>query len=456
MLIYSFLISSCLSLGSDASVHILTSETNSSGLAKCDTTIQVGPDLILPPLKTKPSLKALKQQLSNSNNDPKYVAIGGKLSSGFRDGGLYRVGQLTAYPNLIAHQMGLVNFNSPLFNLENGNGSGYSVLHMDGTKATWKKVVNNTAVISEMPLKFNKYSGDQVQNLSFPYGPMFISSLPENAYVNFPKRREYIAYYNRILNQKEEGVQNLEEILMDLNPDICTYETHFDVLLGLAENPVNLQTDFLFTNLDEAVTNQYLMNMIKKGTKLVLYSIPQVMDLPYFHIYPVKGIIEDGKTVFVRYKNNHINPLVANEQTLFLPNDSVQKLFAGQSNQGLSAENPLNDQDVISEDEIAELKRGVTMFNKFYVWRAAEKHNLPVVDLENIYRKIVNGSYVSDDGVKVSGSFPEGNFFSSDGRTPSALGQAILANETIKVINSHYKTNIPLINISEFKKLFVR
>jgi hypothetical protein len=93
------------------------------------------------------------------------------------------------------------------------------------------------------------------------------------------------------------------------------------------------------------------------------------------------------------------------------------------------------------------------MFNKFYVFRAAEKYNLPVVDLESLYQKILAGSYVSDDGVRVSGTFPAGDFFSSDGRTPSAVGQAVLANETIKVINSHYKINIPLISIKEFKEL---
>ncbi|MCE7067152.1 hypothetical protein [Dyadobacter sp. CY326] len=71
------------------------------------------------------------------------------------------------------------------------------------------------------------------------------------------------------------------------------------------------------------------------------------------------------------------------------------------------------------------------------------------MDLEALYAKISEGSYVTEDGMKISGK-PGGNFFSSDGIYPSAIGNAVIANETIKVINAKFHSQIPLINLSEF------
>lgn len=42
-------------------------------------------------------------------------------------------------------------------------------------------------------------------------------------------------------------------------------------------------------------------------------------------------------------------------------------------------------------------------------------------------------------------------FFSLDGMYPSAIGQAMIANEVIKTINKAYNMDIPLISIREIK-----
>jgi hypothetical protein len=60
---------------------------------------------------------------------------------------------------------------------------------------------------------------------------------------------------------------------------------------------------------------------------------------------------------------------------------------------------------------------------------------------------------VTDDGIKVNGKWPEGNFYSVDGLFPTAFGQAVIANEVIKFINSQYKTDIPLVNTRDFLNL---
>lgn len=53
------------------------------------------------------------------------VAFGGGLTAGVMNGGITRESQLTNYTNLLAHQMGIKNFQMPLFDEEHFNGTGY-------------------------------------------------------------------------------------------------------------------------------------------------------------------------------------------------------------------------------------------------------------------------------------------------------------------------------------------
>ncbi|MCD8538330.1 MAG: hypothetical protein LRY55_00115 [Leadbetterella sp.] len=76
--------------------------------------------------------------------------------------------------------------------------------------------------------------------------------------------------------------------------------------------------------------------------------------------------------------------------------------------------------------------------------------NVPLFDINELYKKINEGRMVTDDGVQVSAKWPGGNFFSSDGIRPTAFGHAVIANEIIKVMNAYYRTRIPLVNTREF------
>lgn len=60
------------------------------------------------------------------------------------------------------------------------------------------------------------------------------------------------------------------------------------------------------------------------------------------------------------------------------------------------------------------------------------------------------GSYITHDGVKIDPSYPNGNFFSSDAVYPTPLGNAVIANEAILVLNKFYGLSIPLIPTKEY------
>lgn len=431
----------------------VTPKTTKGTLFEADTLVPVKPDPLLPKPLSKPNLNLLTK---NGNGATlKYVAIGGKLAAGYRDGGLYRQGQLTAYPNLIANQMGIADFQTPLFAPAQGNGTGYLAPKAGAPYPDWQRVENNTAIVQDKPLKLAKYDGGQIpDNLAFPEGPIFVSDMPDNMYLSYPDKNRYIAHYNRVLAENQEKQYSVLDLLKAKSPDLCTYETFFDEFLGIAEHPVNLTLNYLYGEGGEGVIDQHLIDLQQKGVKLVLFTLPQVMDFPYFHIFRVEALPK--QPVFVRHMNNHINPVEAGAATLLLPTENVRNTFLGKSDQGLSAGKPFNDEDAISDAEARELRSGLATYNSYYVRRAGKKLNIPIVDLERLYQEVLAGRYVTSDGLPISGAFSGGNFFSSDGKTPSAVGQAVIANETIEVINQHYQTSIPLIDVGNFAKTIVK
>ncbi len=107
---------------------------------------------------------------------------------------------------------------------------------------------------------------------------------------------------------------------------------------------------------------------------------------------------------------------------------------------------PLTDADVIRKDEV----NRSDFYNNWFIQKAARDYNHPLVDFHAVYKKVLAGQYVSEDGFRIDPSYPNGNFFSSDGLYLSAIGQAVLANEVIKVFNASYGMKIPLINVGKY------
>ncbi|WP_041823455.1 hypothetical protein [Leadbetterella byssophila] len=163
--------------------------------------------------------------------------------------------------------------------------------------------------------------------------------------------------------------------------------------------------------------------------------------MPYYNTYSYHQLQKHfGSEFFIqRYNKNDVR--IAQEGDRFLPSERLYEILEGSSSQGLSVDNPILDEDVIGVEE----RWTVRIYNE-WLKKLAQQNNLPLVDLYTLYEKIREGKYVTDDGVVVDPKYPNGNFFSADGLTPSSFGHAVIANEFIKVINSSYQSNIPLIN----------
>jgi hypothetical protein len=403
-----------------------------------------------------PDLKSLKSV--NDNKPLRMIAIGGSLTAGVRDGGYFNEGILTSYPNLVARQM-QIDFKQAYFDDNSFNGFGRKIPTSNnptgGPVQKFNVVKNNlgveSATVGNIILK--KYKGISLDNYAVPYldRQVFTGySVDDYLYrggktgIDIPLRRE--ALY-RIMDEKDSYTQKVLESKSDLMLIEFRQTESLNNLLGgnsnigmfvkeskvFEEKPYD-KTKFGF-DLDLTGELDFLRKLEDNSIKnVVLLNVPDFLSLPYFNSISDDMIIKAG------FKNKF---WLIDEQRL-LPSPRVDSLLSPVvplTLKVVDSAHPLTRIDVIggkSCGSCSGFNEEIAMFSR--------RFGYPIVDIKTLYDKVIKNIYTSDDGLKITSK----EFFSTDGIYPSALGQACIANETIKVINNTYKISIPLIKIRDF------
>lgn len=384
--------------------------------------------------------------LAKNNNAIKYIAIGSSLSSGVRDGGINSVTQQTSFPALLAQQMQVNNFKQPLFERE-GTPTKKLIVAKNGTISFQEiKGVSDSQDFSALP-KINY----EVDNLAIPYLKAMNIEIRENekgAFLPSFDKRQY-KHLNRFLNTDEEkniSYKNLlEKNVKEVN--FFTLEVGFhDFVSYYINGGYGQDISFVTHHREGNLPELEIISLLKsKGANGVIANVPNVIKFPFFKYYTYNYLTSKvGKGIFVqRYGKNDIR--LINDHDIFIPSEGISALLNG-SEHGLKAEDPLLDEEVLGSEETIDVIYYNNLLSDF-----ARQSNIPIVDLNGLYEKILKGTFITDDGVKIDPSYPKGNFFSEDGIHPTAIGQGVITNEFIKTINSFYKSNIPLIKISDLK-----
>ncbi len=384
--------------------------------------------------------KAFPRELtSDGKNASTYriIAFGGSLTAGFRDGGLFREGQQWAYPHLIARQIG-VPFTQPLFSKTNGNGTGYFISPPTTRSSGREKVTNNLGV-SGADGSLEPYTGTGINNFAVPY---FSKRMDGSSHL----KPEVLPFIRRIkTSASSRAPENQREWIasLDKHSDLFIFEAGFDDLVHSILNDGGGISGISFENLDRTDEMNMIGELVKTGKKGLLLTVPDVLSLPYFQQYNPDKIKNYQIRLLVK-RSTSDKPVDFEPGTdLLLPCETAEKITARK----LTGTILLKDTEVISRDPYDNefLLADPSTFNRFKIERAARLHNLALVDLYKIYRQILEGAYTTHDGIRVDPSWPAGNFFSTDGIYPTALGQTVIANECIKALNLHYGLSIPLI-----------
>ncbi len=404
------------------------------------------PKLHTPPTKA-PDLSKLK-----NNDDPdlkgkplRYVAIGGSLTAGVRDGGYFNEGILTSYPNLIARQMKLQKFEQPLFDADSYNGFGRKVRTSfnptGGPVPKFNSSKNNLGIentdgltVNPKKIKVDKY---QMDNWGLPKATMHGLNFPTDNYIkgDVNKLNPQLKRFGWLDNE-EKGLQTSTlDRLYKLKMDIFTIEyteesIHYSTLGGIPA------FDMQRPGYTEPPLLTLLKQYAKEKRKGCIANLPSALNLPYF-----KNIsFAQFKAGLQGFTIRRLDEIDENS-VVVIPNSRVDSLASRKVHIALKKAPTDVEFLLYNSYELSKLK----VYND-YISSFAKETGYPVVDLKGLYEKITMGSYVTDDGARVSSE----TFFSTDGLYPSAFGQAIIANEFIKTLNSFYGLAIPLIPTKEY------
>lgn len=426
---------------------------------------------------TKPAQVDLKN-LANPlrKGEPfRMVVFGGSLAAGVRDGGLFNEGMETSFGSLIARQMG-VEFKNPLFDKEDYNGFGRleptTFNPTRGPIPKFKNVSNNTGIDftrreANGNVVLKKVQGSY-DNYGFPYGS-FVSQGETPMYIK--GTNEYMSPFVKRLNNPDitaeirEGrtfdffileIPEMDQAMLTLGMGSTVKDLQQDVLNGFPEFdngdppafPLGAQNDGLFYR-------NFFKKMRRIEAKGVILNLPHVYDLPFYqqnykdqirtllNTYHVQGLNWIGAPSEIKVKAEPIGGGVLNAEVLY-GYSGLDSLLSPVVNiylkPGINPYSPV----MLGFHNFIDMKnmKSVRQENTRSFKVVEEALGYPIVDLFNLYESISAGSYVTHDGIKVNGSWPGGNFFSNDGVNPSAFGQAVIANEIIKVINKHYHVTI--------------
>jgi hypothetical protein len=374
--------------------------------------------------------------ITKNKDTPKYVAIGSSLSAGVSDGGLFAESQQNAFPVLLAKQMGIANFKVPILD---GKGTVRSYLSTDKNG-----IISNTEIEGDFDDRKKEISLPKItgstNNLAIPYQKMIYSAT--NRYVQgaFPEGFDTKNYNHsdRYFGSQELGGSYLKLLSKNIDKaDFFTYELGIDDFTSYY-NSGGFRQDIsaMVYSRESFYPEESILDLLKnKNARGVIFNVPNVLSLPYYNQISYDQFRKLGKKVFIeRFGGNDVREATNNDY--FLPTPKVLQSLNGTSNEGLSIEQPFKDQDIIGIEEVVSPK----MYND-YLNRLSQIYNVPLFNLAELYEKILNNSYKTSEGVLIDSR----SFFSKDGITPSYLGQRVITNELIKLLNDYYNTNIPFI-----------
>jgi hypothetical protein len=405
--------------------------------------------------KNKIDLTNLKKDKSDKK-DFKMIAIGGGLTAGARDFGYFNEGMYTSYPNLVAQQMTIAKFELPLFPVGEYNGVGRmqktNINPSGGPLQKFANVKNNGASKG-----IEETRGFPGSGMKFPILDEYTGDPDNLAYPNMTRYhiREYNPFVTPFYGRIKDKDKTMFEKLKNKDFDFFILESGYDDLLAtLTSSPggyIAINNDLLKginpNNLDLRTYSPSEWALVRdvispKKVKGVILNMPDVTKLP---------IVLSGDLVF---KNSLLmyegSPLKTyGPITKLLPTGQIDSLLSPKVNialkPGVNRNYPLRSESLLSEYRLEPFSLSKKGFQE-QAEILSKQYGYAVVDIATLFDKVLSAEgTVSYDGVRVTAK----EFFSLDGMYPSAIGQALIANEVIRTINRAYDMDIPLIAVRD-------
>jgi len=421
----------------------------------------------------KPDLE-IPAASKGSLNVTTYVALGSSMSAGYADNALYFDGQNFSYPNMIAQQLRLVgggNFKQPMVSASSvGVGANLNARMILAP-------VTDCAGATSLAPTFSAGSGDLsiLATSVAAQGPFNNMSVPgaKATTIIYPGYGDYTqgtGNFNPFFTRMTANPQTssiLGEALAQ-NPTFFSLLVGSDDALGYAisggaADAITPTAGPAGIGFDASI-DMIVDNMTANGAKGVIAGIPDISSLPYFTTVPYNGLMLDnanaaaltaaysglgitfqaGANAFIIEDGNApggMRQIAQGEMILLsVPQDSLK---CG----GWGSMKPIPNQYVLTSDEMAQISESIGDYNSKLEAVATSK-GLAYVNMNSFMMKAKTG--ILYNGVGMNAQFVTGGIFSLDGIHLTPRGNALLANEFIKAINSKYGAKIPMVNATMY------
>ncbi len=380
------------------------------------------------------------------------AALGNSLTAGYQNNGLAESHQRRSYAALLAGQVGKEILSSGVDAARPGDYviPGYADPGSPGTVDLFQLFPPDIEPIDNPGAPVNTAYPAVYNALAVPGANVHD--------VLTAVHKDSNPYYDLVLR----GQGTMLQLASELAPTFVVLWIGPNDVLGaaLGGDPALMTPVDAFTADFDTLVSRLLA--LPSSPKLALANVPDVTAIPFvttvppFVVNPVtqQPILVGGRLV----------PLIGPDGPLALPGASgagdfvtlqaVPLMLQGYGlPPGIPGANgePLPGSVILTQAETAEIQARVDALNQSITGFAAS-HGIPVADVNGLLREL-NATGIEVGGVHLAPDFLTGGVFSLDGFHPADMGQAIVADEFIRVINLAYGAEIPPVNLASVMRL---
>ncbi len=371
----------------------------------------------------------------------RFVTIGNSITAGYQSSALYESAQEYSYGNLIAKQVG-TQFVQPLV-----SDPGLSLTGGRLEVASVSPFATTVNTSSGSPINSN-YNG-LYNNLGIPsayvYDVLHATNATTCYYSLLPIIGQPIPFFDLVL--RGQGTQFQQAKAM--------HPTFLTLWIGSNDALIYASSGGLipFTPVQNftVMLDQIADSIASLGCKVAIGTIPEDMSRAFIEtvggqllmkgVTAIYGVSSTGDTIAMDLTKNFV--LLTALSVLYDAGGNPTGI-------GFSPQSPLPSQYILDQIEFANLNAAVAGYNNA-ISNAARANGFALVDFYNFFKKIKESEATGGtviDGIRFTTTYVTGNLISLDGLHPTSRGQALIANEFIKSINSNFNANVPLVNLA--------
>jgi len=414
----------------------------------------------------------------------RFVTIGNSLTAGYQSSSLYNSAQNYSHGKLIADVMG-ISFEQPLV-ADPGTGGSLEIQSVDLSTSSIDIVTN-----LNMGAPLNLTYPAPYNNLGVPGAFVYDITNATNSTDCFTAIFAGVEnpMFDLILRNSSLSIGSQFLQAQALNPTFVTLWIGNNDVLGFATSggtspadPTEVTTIFtpLYTatagaiatlQADVVVANIPYVNTIPFFTtvgpqmalgvpwyQLSLMGVPGLFYQEHGNTGPSLTVFADSLTlltggVLVTLKGSTYASMVGTPTGKFYRDFEYPGIPAGIDTTqpfGVHPQNPWPDALILDPGEITTATTTVNAYNSV-IAGAASANDFGLVDINTFFSNIRDNDFTGGtdiNGITFKTMFITGGLFSLDGVHPTSQGQAIIANEFIKIINTKFNASLPLIDVS--------